>query len=770
MRFLRPTAVVAALLIIAVSIPPSLFSRQAPKPSQPKLPAPRRLQTKRSQRPDALAPAINKLLKLDPLGPEWLAKKALENAETSPVAEGEPPADDAPIEELAAYWSERRDATAPEPSDKVRRRLLEACEDRPELTLGLVDLLPDGADTHDRLYKLLEKEEQYDLGSWQYSLRSWLGRNSRYFRDDLDDLIKEAGGGGVPPADGREARRRLKRLRHLARLDWEAARPLVEALASDGNAEASTAALVMLYERAQKDGDSAQAGMRRAMLKAIVVHRQTPKGARQDALMSLAGADWNGQEEWIVSLFVDPALGGSKEEAREGAGESKDNSGEKSETAGTAANIEELSDILSSLSLTPDREKWYPAINNLVGHKRHEVHRVAVNCLVSFMVDEKYEMEIAQKLAPWMTDPNWAGVYGRADFIESLDSMGDAAYVDIDGVERPGFIKSLDAAQSPELFSGWIWILEHEADIEDEPEYEILDNRLKAMKALARYGDQRAIPALRRELEKEKNEYLRGYIFRALARCGGFSDGEMAEAIEAYSKVDVIVANMAEQDRQNFFYDAEKQRPLEVSVGFALSVKENYGHHVVELERFQGAEGLAVRLIERANALRASQPAVARQILRIVEDFPLRAVEVNLVERIGAGWADIDELKLALENCDSIRKSAKDELYGLLKQGGYAAGVAAAILNDEREQREALAGTDTKAQRALLAGARYLRRKLPVGLVGRLLDSPNRALARAAESYLVIEDGDEARGLVLARRRGKIYRGSRTIRTKSAGF
>src|SRR5262249_46877857 len=66
-------------------------------------------------------------------------------------------------------------------------------------------------------------------------------------------------------------------------------------------------------------------------------------------------------------------------------------------------------------------------------------------------------------------------------------------------------------------------------------------------------------------------------------------------------------------------------------------------------------------------------------------------------------------------------------------------------------------GPDAKAQIALLAGARYLRDKLLVELVSKLLNSPNRALGKAAESYLEVEDSAEARRLVLAKRRGEAY-------------
>ena len=76
---------------------------------------------------------------------------------------------------------------------------------------------------------------------------------------------------------------------------------------------------------------------------------------------------------------------------------------------------------------------------------------------------------------------------------------------------------------------------------------------------------------------------------------------------------------------------------------------------------------------------------------------------------------------------------------------------------DEREWKSTLEGNDIKTQLALLAGARYLREKLPVELVGRLLNSPNRALAKAAESYLEVEDSAEARKLVLARHPGEAH-------------
>src|SRR5262245_23122131 len=531
MGLLRPTAIIAAFLIIAFSSPPSLLSQTAPKPSQPKQPAPPKRQTRRPQRADALAPAVNELLKFVPLAPQSLSEKNSETASASSEEETKPPADDAPIKKLIAYWSRNHGANLPKPSDKVRQRLLEACEDWPELTPGLIDSLPETTDTHDRLYKLLEEDVDDDV-QLQDFLRRWLQHNSRYFRDDL---IAEARGeiaNATPPGES---------LRSLARLDWEAGRPFVEAFASAGDVPMTTIALSLLYERAQAVGDSAQIEKYRALLKAIVADRRSPQDARRTALLSLVSADWKGQEDWVVSLFTDPTLGGLKEEAREGAGGSKGRSEETSEKAASEVYGDRAPNILSSL-LSAYPERWLPVISNLVGHNQRTVHQSAVRCLAECLsprsADKKLNKEIAQRLAPWLTDPEWAAANDRSGFIQSL------AYV-----------------QAPELLSGLLWVLEYD---------ENHSIRAAAAEALTQYRDPRAIPALRRALEKEEDEYRLDKIVTALAECGGLSDDEEAAAIEAYAKM-VVTKEAAEENNQAKSGDSHMPPLLQVSVGRTLS-------------------------------------------------------------------------------------------------------------------------------------------------------------------------------------------------------
>ena len=730
MHSIHPRSLIASFLIVAILIPQSLFSQTAPRPSQPRRPASRQRQPDRPQR-DALAVAIKELLKIDPraevlgFNPDPRAPAPPDEktqAENASEDDGKPPSDDAPIGKLLDYWRMHGDddAQAPKPSEIVRQRLLEACEDRPESFLypeifPLMDCLPENADTHDRLYKLLN-EETGGKWSWKYNLQTWLRRNTAYFRDDL---IKAA-----RVADDYEYDANSD-LRALARLDWNEASPILERFASAGKAFVTPLALTLLYEHAAQEGGSARTESYRALLKAIVENRRANWNARVETLASLMKTDWSGQEEWFISLFADPTLGGFREDEIGDASAVDD-----VPTPSGACPSREFQPGIFATALyentfshgNPDRR--LSAIFNLLGHNQRAVHNAAVKCLVDFLVksgflikpvNEKNRKDIAQKLIPMLTEPNWAAKEVRAEFIRSLTSL-----------------------TMSELAPGLIWILDYD---------EAPCNRAAAAEALAKYRDTRAIPALRRAIEKEKDEENRDKMVTALVECGGLSDDEMASAIEAYARMTFTGEGEREIDRVTRISGANKPMPLDVKVGVGETLRK--------LMPVQGAEGLAARLFERARALRATEPAVAREILNGIEFAPLRAARINLVERISVGDVDDYSIAQALKDRDALRESAGDDLYGSIKRGGYVAGVAAAILNDEREWKAALKSGDAKAQLALLACARLLRDKLPVELVGGLLNSPDRALAKAAESYLEVEDSPEARKLILARHPGE---------------
>jgi hypothetical protein len=501
MRLLRPTTIIAAFLIITFSAPPALLSQTAPKPSQSKQPAPPKRQLRRPKRDDALAAAINELLKLGPVPRESPDSDSPDTSERNEKT----PGDDAPMKELIEYWFENRFAAmsgSQKPSERVRQRLLEAVEDRPWLAHSLLELLPETPDTSDRLYRLIYQEPD-DENEWKWKVHDWLSHNSGYFRDDLLAEVRSTDLGETRTAAA---------LKSMSRLDWETARPIIESYAEGNGAILAPTALSLLYEHEMKFGDAAKAEGYRAGLKAMVANREAPAVTRGEAGATLMATKWSGREEWFAALFADPSLSGLR-------GEKGNEPDGKEETKDTAAKLEtRIRNLIDGFPLTPPANllstiapqtgELIPVVSSLIGHSSRTVHNAAVQWLANAMEktdDLKLRLEVARKLLPWLTDPSWVDEGDRASFIG-------------------GFV----GLELPESVAGLTWILDFD---------ESAENRAAAAGALAQFHDPSVNPALRRALKREEDEERREHIVEALADCGGFSEDETAAAIEAYLKV-----------------------------------------------------------------------------------------------------------------------------------------------------------------------------------------------------------------------------------------
>ena len=645
-----------------------------------------------------LATAINELLKEEPLAPESSAatEKANPVEESAPA---KPPADDAPLAELLAYWQQHDYAPdASRMTANVAQRLLEAIEARPWLMNQLLEKLPTSAETTERLYRLYQQTPDEE-DRWKSGLEQWLRYNSRYF---VDDLLKSVTGEGTEPGADTFA------LDALARLDWEKAKPLL--LAQPENPYA----LTVLYRNAVRVNDAALAEQIRAQLQAIVADRDAAE-MRMFALQALVEGEWNGQAEWLAGLFADPSLTGVNPERKEPQARNQRVRGiDGSFYVKEEAADEQAENYLAPL-LQSQRKKLLPLVQKLVGDRDRNVHNAAVDTLTQFLfayrqVGEPDAAEAARSLLPWLSNPAWA-----------------------DGAQREALIGALPDLKLPESASGMLWVLSND---EDE------SLRALAAETLGNLKFQAAAPAIRRALEREKDEELRQRLITALMLCGGISDEEAAAAIEAFARKLVAPLGLAQIEAIRNGEEAAPL-PLQLSIGRILSDSED----------LPCPEGLAARLFARVKALRKTQPNVARQLLHIVQGVPLPLAYQFLAERLGEGWLDVEGLKLALENAAELRQHASSELFPLLSQGGHAAGVAAMLLKDAALQNAVLRSKDAKAQLALLAAARYLSTALPVDLVAPLLT--DKTLATAAENYLIVEDSTPARRLVWARHPGK---------------
>ncbi len=685
----------------------------------PVLLAQQRSDTSRAPKPrvtlqQELAAAINELLKLEPL--RHSNNTVAEATTKAQEEDAKPPADAAPLKELIAYWQNHgSNDRNQKPSERVRQRLLDACEERPWLLPRLLSLLPDTDDATDRLFKLYQNERD-EVEQWKPQLHEWLKYNSRYFLDELRAEARAAANG----EEGDAGLQALTRFTALARFDWEAARPLLEANPNPG-------ALAALYEQATTRGETALAESYRARLKSLVNDR-TAGELRLMALQILLKNEWPGQEEWFLALFTDSSLTGAealllarREIEAELAGQSTDKAGAKpsvSDKIGLALSPifdkGAMPENLLAMAMNANTRRLLPAVIKLVGNNDRLVHNTAVEALGAYLVSEPAEGEeslaAARALVPWLTDPQWS-----------------------DSLHRMTYIGMLTKLKVPESVSGLITLLDNDADPLA---------RAAAAEALSLHRTASAAPALRRALERETDESLRESLVTALFLCGGITDEEAAAAIEAYAR------KLAAPGGEEAIKKAKESEAAE-----PLLLKISIGRILDESDRLAATEGLAMLLFERVKTLRTKEPEVAKQILRVIQGVPLPIARQFLAQRIGEGWVDADALTLALETRSGMQKDAGSELLSLLNRGGYAAGVAAALLDDAAAARALLKGKDSKAQLALLACARYLHDSLPVESVAGLL--ADKTLAGAVESYLIVEDSAAARQLVWARHPGE---------------
>jgi hypothetical protein len=354
-------------------------------------------------------------------------------------------------------------------------------------------------------------------------------------------------------------------------------------------------------------------------------------------------------------------------------------------------------------------DKWIPAIAKLVANKDRAVHDTAVSCLIQFNL-EQARKDALQPLLPWLADAEWSSAR-----------------------ERLRLIQSLDRVDLPESVPGLIKVVEREDEF-------ALDG---AATALAVYRDQRAIPALTKALARDNDERTRRPIVQALLACDGLTDEQIAKAVEAYA-VQISTPEGLAELRAAFDLGGRKMLPPTVSLGYQV--------YCLRPCRDQAAE----MLFRRAEALEKEKQRVAREMRRVVQAWPGKAVDSYILRRISDGKADVNTLETALQRRRSLRANVASDLRRLEQKPGAVRGCAALLAGDLQQEIAVLEGADQAAQIALLAGARLIREPLPVDKVGRLLKKDAKDLALAAERFLESEDSPEARQLVQDQHPGEV--------------
>ncbi|HEX5966486.1 MAG TPA: HEAT repeat domain-containing protein, partial [Pyrinomonadaceae bacterium] len=562
------------------------------------------------------------------------------------------PPDDAPVQDLVDYWSRWVDSDR-EPSEAVSKRLLEACVADPSLLPPFLNLLPDEDSTATKVKNVYDKalqDPKFDQ-DWREKVRRWLLYNSTYFLDELLAMAHKAKDnqrdGDVDKEDA---------LTSLAAVSWSHAEPLLRGLMASGQPRATALALSLYYEHAVDEKDLGNEERYRRQLQAIASNRSQPGYARSLAIETLSLGEWSGLEEWYLGLFQDESLFDLGD-------------GEYSLTP--------LDALFSS-----DLEKWIPIMTRLVESKDINVRTAAAARLATVDLDEETSKKALTPLLPWLSNRAWAN--------------------DATGGYRLRLIQALGNIKIPESVPGLIAVLET-----DEPEGSYA--RGFAAQSLALYQDARAIPALKKALEKEKDESQRLRIIRGLLGSNALTETEQLEALEAYATK--ITSPEAKMDVIRYRLPGEEPLASTLMIGKYLGQS-----------RETPSESFINAVLTRAAELKSQNSPVGDSLVEIAHQWQGHQIELDIIRRIGNGSADSNNIFDALQRKDKMQEALRTELQSLASVEGAAQGVGAVLLNDGTLAQGILNSQDEAAQIGLLACSRLGQMPLPVEMVGPLLN------------------------------------------------
>ena len=648
-----------------------------------------------SQTTSGLSKAVEQLL--DSPAPAPVLKEVAEALTASDKWSSKPfdpnlaePGDDAPAKVLIDYWDRQvQYETNRQPSEKPRERLLEAVLEEPRFYSRVLELLPDTAQAHDRIKHFLDELDRGDVNHprdyYTAQARELLRTWLSRHSQHYRDLLIQRA--RKVSEDDRGHFDGDANLEALAKLDWQTAKPIIDVYLSYSSS-VSAYALALLYAHCE---EPARIEELRERLKSLASDKTSLAQSRKFAVDALLQTDWPGRDPWFLSLF-DAASSPGK---RYGG---------------------ELDFLTGPVKGDPDH--WIPILTGLVGNSNPKIHNAAVFCLAQF-IQGRARADALRPLLPWLSNPRWSSAGSEYTRARVIDAM---ALVEL-----------------PESVTGLLAIVENERGFQ----------RSNAAEALATIRDRRAIPTLRRAIEKAASDdgYSAGKMITALIACGGLSDAEKVGAIETVAGETKARETFS---RYGSFYISD-----------AKSVQGRIGQ-ILALQK-DTPESVAAGVVRRYKELRNTKPNVAETLWLIALQWKAAAVDIAIAERIAEGSADLNTLRVGLERRKSLQANAAAILRPLLSLGGYAAGISAAVLGDVGGQASILGSKDSEARIALLACARMVRDSLPFDSVGKLL-SQGGLLQLAAERYLESTDTSGARKLLRSQRPGEILiQGARDV-------
>lgn len=667
-----------------------------------------------------------------------------------------PPADNAPLDELLDYWERQHQSFRAlgynlELSGGSLDRILAEIEKDPQKAINFLNVLPENSETVELIKKIYDQtdggDEESEDGNYyrKNQLKSWLRFHSPYFSDELLAGASSVGDTSVGYVSNQDA------LLALARVDWNKAKPIIDRLYNDSSQPVSQTLARWAFYRHALDTDSLGDIERyRDELKKDVENTSASDGLRDLAFDALVKEkDFSGRDEWYFSLLSDETLADLRV-------------GGQSYTG------------LTTLLLYAPPEKYAAKMIELVKSSNQATRNAAVRNLGTLLDDN--DPEVVKALLPWLENKNWAKEVSneRQRLVTALANMEISESV-------PGLIAALDEKETREtpdyssvanMASSNVNLAANIAPTRMKT-VEYFPLRSSAIQALAKQKNPLAIPALRRILPTV-DQYERGSVVRAIYLSNGFSIPEQIAALEVsargvkeeieneiaankarivedeYSKVEEAVEPprfgvMATTTNSYYPSQDTPQKPIT-----AQEIKELLGQQIIANP--EPSPELLAAVVARINVLDRSDRLLADALRRIMLGWQGTAVNLVLLNDLKMGKADINTVLKLLSIRKELREKQINDVYAIRSGGtSFALGLSACILETQGDLNALLVSENLDARAAMFGCARLIRAQLPIQIVAQNLSSPNKTLALAAEQYLESEDSAQARQIILAK-------------------
>ncbi len=649
-----------------------------------------------------------------------------------------PPNDNAPIEDLLAYWKHQNQfdpkyAYTIKPSEKSFERLMAEIEKKPETLTELIGTLPDGKESAEFVKKIYDEEvsrREFEP-SWRAEIKKWLTYHSNYFSDELYQIANQT-------TETTEYVTNQDEVLALAKVDWDKARPLLEKILGNSQAPVSqTLARWAFYQHALAVNDSFDTDKYRKELQETVENKNFQPGNRDLAMDALVeSGDYQGRDDWYYSLLDDETLYELK------------------------VNGQTYTGLTTLLNHSPS-DKYVEKMIELAGSGNLTVRSAAVRNLATLLDDIK-NPGIVKALLPWLENPKWAKETGG---------------------ERGKMVAALRLYEVPESVPGLIAMLNEKEKVETRvspnanvPVYqgnrpyiesngrqiEVFPYRSAAIAALEKQKSSLAVAPLRLILTQVE-DWERQTVVRTLLVSNGYTIPEQLDALEETAKVIATqsvtpISNMSVNTRVS---QVQFEELTVVTNAVQVSVPSNYprqynpndikmilGNQLVSLEDV--SDELVKAVIDRISYLDTKNPRIANNLRRIIQNWKGAAINSLMLRDLKSGQGTLDSIIKLLTIRKDLREKQFNEISDIRGGSLTALGISACLLEEANDYDAILTSDNAEAKTAMLGCARIIRAALPVPKVAENLRSPNKLLTIAAERYLESEDSPAARQIVLS--------------------